>query len=140
MSRTLPMPNWDLEDSRPRVLIEATNFAGKAALAGFLHEHGCSVRTCGGPEATDDRCALVECDRCDGVAKADVVVHAMGRHDPRNREVIATIVARFPDTPVVVEAPIPLVERHPDDYAECVVVPQPATSASLLEAVESVLG
>lgn len=140
MSRVLPMPTWDDDDSRARVLIEATDFAKKTALAGFLREHGYSVSTCGGPEATDDRCALVECDRCDGVARADVVVHAMGRHDPRNREVLATILARHPDTPVVVEAPSPLVERHPDDYAECVVVPQPASSASVLEAVESVLG
>ncbi len=32
MSRVLPMPMWDVDDSRARVLIEATDFAKKSAL------------------------------------------------------------------------------------------------------------
>jgi DNA-binding NtrC family response regulator len=133
------MPAWVVEDSTPRVLVEATDFAKQAALANILADRGYSVRTCGGPEATDDRCPLVESGQCDGVALADVVVHSMRRHDPRNREVLEKILERYPDTPVVVEAPRPLVERHPDDYAECTVIFQPLTRTTLLDAVEAAL-
>ncbi len=140
MSRTMPMPIWVVEDSAPRVMIEATDFAKQAALASILKDRGYSVRTCGGPEATDDRCALVEFDHCDGIARADVVVHSMRRHDPRNREVLAKILERYPGTPVVVEVPRPLVEAHPDEYADCIVVHQPVTRETLLDAVESALG
>jgi CheY-like chemotaxis protein len=134
------MPIWIVEDSRPRVMIEATEFAKQAALANILKDRGYSVRTCGGPEATDERCPLAEFDHCDGIARADVVVHSMRHHDPRNREVLARILTRYPDTPVVVEVPRPLVEAHPDDYAECIVVHQPLTRTSLLEAVGFALG
>jgi hypothetical protein len=140
MSRTMAMPIWVVENPGPRVLIEATDFAKRDALANFLKGRGYSVRTCGGPEATDDRCPLVELDFCDAVARADVVVHSMRPHDPRNREVLKKILSRYPDTPVVVEAPQPLVESQPDDYAECSVVFQPVTRTTLLDVVEAVLG
>ena len=140
MSRTMPMPIWVTGDSGPRVMIEATDFAKQAALANILKDRGYAVLTCNGPEASDDRCALVAFDQCDGIARADVVVHSMRRHDPRNREVLAKILERYPDTPVVVEVPRPLAEAHPDDYAECIVVHQPLTRSSLLAAVELALG
>jgi len=140
MSRTMPMPIWIGEASGPRVLIEATDFAKQAALGNILEGQGYSVQTCGGPEATDDRCPLVEFDHCDGIARADVVVHSMGSHDPRNREVLEKILARYPDTPVVVEAPRPLVEHRPDDYAQCTVVFQPVTRTTLLDAIAAALG
>ena len=136
----MPMPIWAAEESGPRVLIEATDFAKQAAFANILKDRGYSVQTCGGPEATDDRCPLVESDHCDGAARADLVVHSMRQHDPRNREVLQKILERFPETPVVVEAPAPLVERRPDDYAGCTVVFQPMTRATLLDAVEAALG
>lgn len=139
MSRTMPMPIWAGEPTGPRVMIEATDVAKQHALAGIFLAHGYAVLTCGGPEESDDRCPLVECDHCDGVARADVVVHSMRPHDPRNREVLERILDRYPTTPVVVEAPRPYVERRPEDFARCTVVFQPMTETTVLAAVDEAL-
>lgn len=139
MSRTMPTPVWIGVATGPRVLIETPDFAKQAALTRILGDQGYSVLACGGPEGTDDRCALVEHHACDGVAGADVVVHAMRPHDSRNREVLLSILQHYTDTPVVVEAPRPYVEANPDDFADCVVVHQPMTSATLVKAVETAL-
>jgi hypothetical protein len=122
------------------VVIEVTDFAKREAFASILTSRGYAVRTCAGPEATDDRCPLVEFGHCDGVGRADVVVHSMRQHDPRNREVLAQIRALHPETPVVVEAPRPLAEARPDDYVGCTVVFQPVTRERLLEALDAALG
>ena len=140
MTRTMPEPVWMQEKSGPRVLIEESDYAKQVALERILRERGYAVLGCGGPEATDDRCALVENHECGAVEGADVVVHALRSHDPRNREVLRSIRERYPDTPVVVEAPRPLVEREPADFDGCIVVYQPVTADSLVAAVESALG
>jgi len=140
VSRRLPMPIWTNESAGPRAVIEVTDSAKREAFANILTSGGYSVRTCGGPEATDDRCPLVEFGHCDGVGRADVVVHSMRQYDPRNREVLAQIRARHPETPVVVEVPRPLVESRPDDYVGCTVVLQPVTRERLLEALDAALG
>jgi len=140
VSRRLPMPIWTSESAGPRVVIEVTDFAKREAFASILTSRGYAVRTCAGPEATDDRCPLVEFGHCDGVGRADMVVHSMRQHDPRNREVLAQIRALHPETPVVVEAPRPLVEARPDDYVGCTVVFQPVTRERLLEALDAALG
>ena len=139
MSRVIPAPVWIGAHTGPRVLIEAPDFAKQAALTRILGERGYSVLACGGPEGTDDRCALVEHHQCEGVAGADVVVHSMRPQDPRNREVLRSILEHYGDTPVVVEAPRPYVEANPQDFTDCVVIHQPMTSATLVEAVETAL-
>ena len=140
MSRTMPMPIWVGGDTRSRVLIETTDVAKQVALARILGDHGYAVLACGGPEGTDDRCALVEHETCNGVAGADVVVHAMRPQDPRNREVLRHILELYSDVPVVVEAPKPYVTRHPREFEGCHVIYQPMTSETLIEAVEAALG
>lgn len=139
MSRTMPMPIWVNDTVGPRVMVEATDYAKQDAVARILRNEGYDVLTCGGPEATDDRCPLVGHDECDGVRRADVVVHSMRHHDVRNREVLEKILDRFPTTPVVVEAPRPHVERHPEDFEGCTVVYQPMTSSTLLAAIDTAL-
>ncbi|MDW3219462.1 MAG: hypothetical protein R8F63_12700 [Acidimicrobiales bacterium] len=139
MSRTMKVPIWSEPSTGPRVLIEESDFAKQEAVGRILRERGYDVAACGGPEATDDRCALVEHDRCDAVARADVVVHSMRQQDPRNREVLTGIIARYPDVPVIVEAPRPYVERRPEDFVDCTVIYQPMTARTLIEVVESVL-
>ena len=139
MSRSMPMPIWVGREG-PRVLIEASDFTKLYALRNILSERGYSVLTCGGPEATDDRCALVDFDHCDGVARADLVVHSMRPQDPRNREVLRAIRQKYSGTPVVVEAPRPYVEKHAEDFDGCIVVFQPMTRRTLMEAVDAALG
>lgn len=139
MSRTMPMPIWVDDAGGPRVMIEATDFAKQNAVANILRGEGYSVMTCGGPEATDERCPLVTFDECDGIRRADVVVHSMRQHDPRNREVLERIRERYPSTPVVVEVPRPQFDRSPEEFDGCTVVFQPVTGARLLDALEAAL-
>jgi DNA-binding NtrC family response regulator len=139
MSRTMPIPIWVGRDGRSRVVVETPDVAKQVALARILDKSGYAVLSCRGPEGTDDRCALVEHETCNGVAGADVVVHAMRPQDPRNREVLRHILDRYPDVPIVVEAPRPYVERHPDEFERCRVVFQPMTAEMLIEAVEEAI-
>ncbi|GJM37711.1 MAG: hypothetical protein DHS20C19_10780 [Acidimicrobiales bacterium] len=139
MSRTMQVPIWSERCSGPRVLIEETDFAKQEAVKRILRDRGYEVAACGGPEATDDRCALVAHDQCDAVARADVVVHSMRPQDPRNREVLTNIIESYPDVPVIVEAPRPYVERQPEDFVDCAVIYQPMTARTLIEVVEKVL-
>ena len=97
------------------------------------------MQTCAGPEGNDARCPLAEDKDCSGVSGADVVVHSMRQSDPRNREVLLEIQRQYPDVPIVVEVPKPLVDRHPEDFERCRVIPQPMTSSGLLAAVGEVL-
>lgn len=135
----MQVPIWSGQGSGPRVLIEESDVAKQEALKRILREGGYEVAACRGPEGTDDRCALVVHDQCAAVALADVVVHSMRPHDPRNREVLMSIIERYPDVPVIVEAPRPTVERRPEDFVDCAVIYQPMTAQTLLEVVGKVL-
>lgn len=137
MTRSMPMPVWSEHEGLARVLIEATDVAKRGVIERVLTDEGFAVQTCGGPEATDDRCPLASAGECSGVAGADVVVHAMRHSDPRNREVLLAIQRQYPEVPVVVEAPAPLVERYPEDFEFCHVVHQPVSSAELVAAVKA---
>ncbi len=139
MTRSIDTPMWTGRDRGPRVLVEATDFVKRDVLTQILTKNGYSVCGCGGPEATDQRCPLAEGHECPAVEGADVVVHSMRHSDPRNREVLLEIQRRYPDVPMVVEVPKPVVDRHPDDFENVRVVPQPMTSRALLEAVGEVL-
>lgn len=139
MSRTMKMPVWIGRSSRPRVLVETPDVAKQIALERILTREGYAVLSCSGPEGSDDRCTLVDHGACDGVSGADVVVHAMRPHDPRNAEVLRTIIDRNPDLPVIVEAPRPYVESHAADFAGCRVVFQPLTAKALVDALEDAL-
>lgn len=139
MTRSIETPTWSGRDRGPRVLVEATDFVKRDVLTRILTKNGYSVCGCGGPEADDRRCPLADDHECPAVAGADVVVHSMRHSDPRNREVLMEIQRRYPEVPMVVEVPMPVVERHPRDFENVRVVPQPMTSTALLEAVDEVL-
>ncbi len=138
-TRAIPLPIWSRHDTGPRVLVETTCFVKRDVLATILTRNGYSVRTCGGPEASDERCPLADHEECTRVAGADVIVHSMRHSDPRNREVLLEIQRRYPDVPLVVEVPKPIVAKYPGDFEACRVVPQPITRSTLLEAVDEVL-
>ena len=140
VTRSIAMPMWVRDEPHPRAVVEAADPAKRHALVRVLADHGYSVRGCGGPEEADERCPLADGVDCVGVIGTDVVVHAMRHTDPRNREVLRRLRQRYPETPVVVEAPGPELDRHPEDFEGCHVVRQPITSASLLEAVGSACG
>lgn len=137
MKRSIKPPEFGGPAGR-RVLIESNDWAQQESLARILEGAGYATATCDGPEA-GMRCSLVVGSGCSACRDADVVVHVLRHSDARNREVLLEIRRRFPDLPLVVEVPGPRAERYPEDFAGCIVVPQPMTAQHLLDAVSMAL-
>ncbi len=138
MKQNIEPPVWTGTAGR-RVLIEASDWAQQETLTRILRRAGYDTVACDGPEGKNSRCRLVVNGECRGCSGADVVVHALRHSDPRNRDVLLAIQAHYPDLPLIVEVPGPRVERYPDDFAGCVVIPQPMTSELLLAAISEAL-
>jgi len=138
MIRSIEPPHFD-HPTGQRVLIEAGDWALEKSLARILQQAGYATASCDGPES-GIRCRLVAGGGCSGCREADVVVHALRHSDSRNREVLLEIRKRFPDLPLIVEVPAPRVERFPDDFDGCIVIPQPMTTELLLRALSEALG
>lgn len=122
-----------------RVLVEATEWGDRELISTVLRRAGYATAGCPGPEGSGQRCTLAAGQGCGAAEQADVVVHALRRSDHRNLEALRALRQRLPGTPVVVEVPRSLVDRHPDDYDGCVVVDPPLTEAALLAAVAAAL-
>jgi len=137
MNRTIKPPHFDGTVGQ-RVLIEAGDWAQQETLARILRDAGYRTASCDGPEA-GNRCSLVAGSGCSACLEADAVVHSLRHSEPRNREVLLGIRERFPDLPLVVEVPGPRVDRYPDDFVGCIVIPQPMTASHLLDAVAEAL-
>ncbi len=134
MARWMAVPPWS-DDEVDRVLIEATDALQRDVIQQILTRHGYSVRSCGGPEATETRCPLTAGKGCPVVEGADVVVQAMRLSDPRNREVLLEIQRLHPEISLLVEVPSPSADRAPEDFEHCQIMAQPMTSATLLASV-----
>jgi hypothetical protein len=119
------------------VLIEATNWSARQAMAQTLAQAGFRPIACPGPVGSDTRCTLAAGAGCPAAEQADVVVHALQPGDPRNREVLAALRRRLPGTPVIVEVPEPVARSRPEAYEGCVVIPAPMSAAVLVEAVRN---
>jgi GNAT superfamily N-acetyltransferase len=76
-------PPWPPGAAHPRVLLEATGTRWQ--LTSKLAEAGVPVLRCAGPTArpATAACPVLEGQRCPLADGADVVVHALGRDDPR---------------------------------------------------------
>ena len=131
-------PEFEL-GSRPRVLVEASEWVNREVLVKHLHEAGYAVVGCAGPDRADEDCTLVATGSCAGADEADVILQSLRHTDPRNHEVLRSIRRTYPDTPIVVEVPSQRVAAFPDDFAGLHVVPHPATLEQLRKAVEKAL-
>lgn len=139
MARVMTAPEWSADETGARVLVEATDGLTRDVVTRILSRDGFAVRSCEGPEASDLPCPLTVGRDCPGIAGADVVVQVMRPTDPRAREVMIEIKRHRPDLPVVVEVAAPTVDRNPELFDDCRILPQPMTAASLLEAVHLAL-
>lgn len=76
-------PSWAPGSAHPRVLLEATG--GRWQLTGKLGEAGVPLLRCPGPivRAVNVPCPLLDGATCPLADGADVIVHALGRDDPR---------------------------------------------------------
>ena len=137
MARVMAAPEWSVQDVGTRVLVEATDGLTRDVVTRILTRNGYVVRSCEGPEASDSPCPIAEGRNCAGLAGADVLVQVMHHSDPKVREVLIEIKRRRPDLPVVVEVAAPMVDRNPDLFEDCRILPQPMTAASLADAVSA---
>ena len=76
-------PSWAPGSAHPRVLLEATG--GRWQLTTKLEEAGVPVLRCPGPSvrSANAPCPLLAGETCPLADGADVIVHALGRDDPR---------------------------------------------------------
>ncbi len=139
MARVMAAPEWSAESTGARVVVEATDGLTRDVVSRILTREGYAVLSCEGPEASDAPCPITVGRDCSAVAGADVVVQVMHQTDPRTRQVVVEIHRRRPDLPVIVEVAAPTVERHPELFEECLVLPQPMTARSLVEVVAEAL-
>ena len=123
---------------RPRVLIEAMEWAVGTATADAFRRDGWDVDTCSGPVGTDRRCPYIDGGDCPKVTWADVVVSRLGLQDVRNRELVG-LLARRGERPVVIETPAPTYTRFRRELAGCRVVPYPARLSELVAAARTAL-
>lgn len=132
--------DWESEPEKPRVLVELDDVTELDAVAVLLIDAGYDVATCEGPDRkAHTQCELSRTGTCTLVERADVVYHGLRMTDENHREVLASLGERFPDTPVIVEAPAPTLERYADLVRGHRLVRFPATRDTVLEAVGSVL-
>lgn len=126
-------PEWDGDG--PRVLVEYPDFATPSALAARLNDMGYVTEVCTGPGDCAGCCELLNRGSCSLVEEADVVVNGFGLGTGEYRAILRALRARYPDTPVVVEATEPRAREHPELLVDCIVTHTPLTSRSLLDAV-----
>lgn len=124
---------------RPRVLVEASEWARAASVADGLQSQGIEAVTCAGPEGHDLRCPFVGGRGCAPVDAADVMVFLLRLTDVRNLELLSRLRADRPDLPIVVAVPPPLVERNAAVLDGTSVVGWSATTADIVSAVMSAL-
>lgn len=125
--------------ARPLVVVESARPAAREAMVRSLHEAGFDVTTCAGPHHLHaGGCPLIETSDCSQVSRAQAVVHDLDLDDPDDREVLLTLRARYPQLPVVLEAPTTMARRHADILEGCTVVP-PYSSDHLAEVVAGVV-
>ncbi len=127
-------------DWRARVLVENSDPATGYAMQKLLTDEAFDVQYCGGPDhLRRHRCPLVTQGKCSLVEGADVVVHSLNLDRADQAAVLRGIREVHPDTPVVVEVPTPVLEKHADLLEGFTIVPMPATSTSLVNAVRHAL-
>ena len=132
--------DWESPPEKPRVLVELDDVTELDAVAGILRDAGYDVATCEGPDrVAHTQCDLARTGACTLAERTDLVYHGLRLTDENHREVLASLGERFPDTPVIVEAPAPALERYADLVRGHHVVRFPATREAVLEAVGSVL-
>lgn len=134
MAELLHTTSWQA-DGGPRVLVEAEHWSTREVMARTLRAAGYQVETCPGPSGADARCPLAASQGCAAAEEADVVVHGLHPGDERNRELVQALRRRNPGTPLVIDLTDRAVGRHPAVYAGCILVQEPGSTGSLLDAV-----
>jgi hypothetical protein len=125
--------------SHPRVLVEHPDEAAGLAIASGLRFAGYAVGVCPGP-AGHGRCPLTGPAGCAPAHDADLVVSSLGyEHEPA-RQVLRELRSRYPETPLLVEAPSQMDTELRELLDGCHQLPAPASAEQIVAAVQSLSG
>jgi hypothetical protein len=134
-----PVPRFGEDrDATVRVVVEIPDPGDRWVASKLLTEAGYEVVSCGGPSDLDQRCPIELGEGCPAIADADVVVSSLRADVVRHGGILAGVRARYPDTPLIVEAPAMVAAAHPDVLAGCEVV-FPFTAETLRTRIDAVL-
>jgi DNA-binding NtrC family response regulator len=123
-----------------RVVVENVDGAERFIEQAILEDAGFEVVGCAGPaELQDSTCPVTAGSDCPAIEAADLVVSSFRVEDPDGSRIIGAIRQRYPDTPIVVEAPPAAVQRHGEVLEGCHVL-YPLTAQTLLGAASQILG
>ncbi|MGO9763745.1 MAG: hypothetical protein ACLP1Q_21035 [Solirubrobacteraceae bacterium] len=125
--------------SHPRVLVEHPDEATGLAIASGLRYAGYAVAVCPGP-AGHGRCPLTGPAGCAPAHDADLVVSSLGYEHEAAREVLRELRTRYPDTPLLVEAPADVDTDLRELLDGCHQLPAPASTEQIVTAVQSLAG
>jgi hypothetical protein len=125
--------------SHPRVLVEHPDEAAGLEIASGLRFAGYAVAVCPGP-AGHGRCPLTGPAGCAPAHDADLVVSSLGYEHEAAREVLRELRTRYPDTPLVVEAPSDADAGLRELLGGCHQLPAPATPEQIVAAVQGLSG
>jgi hypothetical protein len=131
----VPVAFSEPRGSRPRVLVEASEWARATAISQSLDEAGIEAVICGGPEGHDLRCPFVGGGPCVSLDGADAIVFMLRLTDVRNLELLGRLRQKRADLPMVIAVPPPLADRYADVLAGARVVAWSATAADVVAAV-----
>jgi len=122
--------------SHPRVLVEHPDEETGLAIAAGLRYAGYAVAICPGPVG-HGRCPLTGPAGCAPAHDADLVVSSLGYEHEAAREVLRELRTRYPDTPLVVEAPADIDGGLGELLDGCHQLPAPASTEQIVVAVQS---
>lgn len=137
---TIGNQEWPDRQGEARVLVENSDGAQEWALQGILGAAGYDVAVCPGPSrARRVRCPLVEDGQCALAEGADVVLNSLSLSQQTSRDVIRSLRAQLPETPVVVEVTTSGAQLHADTLDGCLVERLPMTRERVPDAISEAL-
>ncbi len=123
------------------MLVEHPDEAAGLAIASGLRFAGYAVALCPGP-AGHARCPLTGPAGCAPAHDADLVVSSLGYEREAAREVLRELRTRYPDTPLLVEAPSDIdADAGLRELLDgCHQLPAPASTEQIVAAVQGLSG
>lgn len=118
------------------MLVEHPDEAAGLAIASSLRFAGYAVAVCPGP-AGHGRCPLTGPAGCAAAHDADLVVSSLGYEREAAQEVLRELRTRYPDTPLLVEAPSNIDAGLHELLDGCHQLPAAASPEQIVNAVQS---
>jgi hypothetical protein len=133
------VPRFDEErHAAVRVVVEIPDAGDRWVASELLTAAGYEVVSCGGPSDLHRACPIELGEGCPAIADADVVVSSLRADVARHGGILAGLRARYPETPLIVEAPAMVATAHADVLEGCEVV-FPFTAETLRTRIDEVL-